>query len=164
MEVLLPNAEIVEGLYFLAYAAKDIDVLFFSYVVFLVLSVIKAGLLTSLDFITPGEIYLAYTQPLYLLSFLTPPYPPIVQLSPYFITGFSDGEGCYFIGISPNSKLSAGYRVKVSFQIGLHENDRALLELIKTSLGVGSITKQDQKSIQYRVTSIKELKVILSHF
>lgn len=73
-------------------------------------------------------------------------------------------SACYFIGISPNSRLSAGYRVKVSFQIGLHENDRALLELIKTSLGVGSITKQGQKSIQYRVTSIKELKVIISHF
>ena len=85
-------------------------------------------------------------------------------LSPFFITGFSDAEGCYFIGISPNSTLSAGYRLKVSFQIGLHENDRALLELIKTSLGVGSITKQGQKSIQFRVTSIKELKVIISHF
>lgn len=46
----------------------------------------------------------------------------------------------------------------------MHENDRALLELIKTSLGVGSITKQGPKSIQYRVTSIKDLKVIISHF
>lgn len=163
MEVLLPNAEIMEGLYFLANAAKNIGDLFFSCVVILVLSGIKADLLTSLDFVNPGEIYLAYTQPLYLLSFLTPPYP-IAQLSPYYITGFSYGEACYFIGISPNSRLSAGYRVKVSFQIGLHENDRALLELIKTSLGVGSITKQGQKSIQYRVTSIKELKVIISHF
>ena len=61
---------------------------FFSCVVILVLSGIKADLLTSLDFVNPGEIYLAYTQPLYLLSFLTPPYP-IAQLSPYYITGFS---------------------------------------------------------------------------
>jgi hypothetical protein len=78
MEVLLPNVEIMEGLYFLAHAAKDIGVLFFSCAVFLVLSVIKAGLLTSLDFITPGEIYLAYTQPLYLFSFLTPTYYPLL--------------------------------------------------------------------------------------
>jgi hypothetical protein len=46
----------------------------------------------------------------------------------------------------------------------LHENDRALLELIKAFFGVGSITQQGQKSVQYRVTSIKELKVIISHF
>jgi hypothetical protein len=86
MEVLLPNDEIIEshqinvegtpsGLYFLAYAAKYIGVLFFSCVVFLVLSVIRGGLLTSLDFVNPDEVYLAYIQPLYLLSFLTPPYP-----------------------------------------------------------------------------------------
>jgi len=83
MEVLLPNGEIMhaEGLYFLANAAKDIGDFFFSCVVILVLSGINAGLLTSLEFVTPGGIYLACTQPLYLLSFLTPPYPPIVQLS-----------------------------------------------------------------------------------
>jgi hypothetical protein len=32
--------------------------------------------ITSLDFVNPDEVYLAYIQPLYLLSFLTPPYHP----------------------------------------------------------------------------------------
>ena len=54
----------------------------------------------------------------------------------------------FFIGISADSILKVGYRVKVSFQIGLHEKDRNLLELIKSFFGVGSITKQGQKSIQ----------------
>jgi hypothetical protein len=65
------------------------------------------------------------------------------------------------MGVESNTRLSTGYRVKASFQIGLHEKDRALLELIKASFGVGKITK-GQESIQFRVFSIKELKVIIS--
>jgi hypothetical protein len=73
----------------------------------------------------------------------------------YYRSGFAEGKSCFFIGIDTNTRLSTGYRVKASFQIGLHEKDRALLELIKASFGVGKITKQDQESIQFRVFTIK---------
>lgn len=56
---------------------------------------------------------------------------PISVLNPFYVTGFVDGEGCFFVGISPDSRSSTGYRVKLTFQLGLHEKDLALLELIK---------------------------------
>jgi hypothetical protein len=50
------------------------------------------------------------------------------KLDPNYVTGFTDGEGCFYIGISPEKRNNSGYRVKLSFQIGLHEKDLALLK------------------------------------
>jgi hypothetical protein len=49
--------------------------------------------------------------------------------------------------------------------MGLHEKDRLLLESIRTYFGgVGNITKLGKDTIQYRVNSTKDLKVIIDHF
>lgn len=86
------------------------------------------------------------------------------KLDPNYITGFADGEGCFYIGISPNSKYDSGFRIKLSFQIGLHEKDKELLNLIKSYFGVGKISILAGDSVLYRVTSIEELKFIIDHF
>ena len=86
------------------------------------------------------------------------------QLHPYFITGFSDGEGYFNISISRSTKMKTGWIVYLQFGIALHKKDRLLLESIKTFFGnVGNITEGNQK-VQYRVTSIKDLEVIIEHF
>jgi hypothetical protein len=86
------------------------------------------------------------------------------KLNPYYITGFVDGEGSFIITVNPNSRLKTGYRVKATFSIGLHERDLPLLKLIQNYFGVGSISKQGKNSIQYRVSGIEELGLIISHF
>jgi hypothetical protein len=83
------------------------------------------------------------------------------KLDPNYVTGFSDGESCFYIGISPDNKCSSGFRIKLSFQIGLHEKDKELLNFI---FGVGKVSKLAADSVLYRVTSIEELKVIIDHF
>jgi len=45
----------------------------------------------------------------------------------------------------------------------LDQKDRALLESIKLTLGVGNIAKSGENLIQYRVSSIKDLAVIVTH-
>jgi len=86
------------------------------------------------------------------------------KLNPNYITGFADGEGCFYIGISPNSKYYSGFIIKLSFQIGLHKKDKELLNLIKSYFGVGKISILAGDSVLYRVTSIEELKFIINHF
>lgn len=86
------------------------------------------------------------------------------KLDPYYVTGFTDGEGCFYIGISPDSRSSLNYRVKLTFQIGLHKKDEELLNLIKSYFGVGTINKLAGDSVIYRVTSIEDLQIILDHF
>jgi len=111
-----------------------------------------------------------------LKPFKCPPSPRVLcqnysntinhLLHPYFITGFADGESCFFIGVSKDSKNYTGYRVKAHFQIGLHEKDRALLEEIQNYFdGVGSIYKQSNRDVViYSVSSITDLEVIITHF
>ena len=86
------------------------------------------------------------------------------KLNPWFITGFVDAEGSFQISIVKNKELKTGWRVQSSFQIGLHEKDKSLLELIRSSLGVGQIYKHSKDSFQYEVQTFKELEVIISHF
>ena len=85
-------------------------------------------------------------------------------LNPNYITGFTDGEGCFTVGISSDSKYKTGYRVKATFQIGLHVNDSALLEQIKLFFGVGNVTKLGVESVQYRVSGLDDLNIIINHF
>lgn len=53
------------------------------------------------------------------------------KLNPSYINGFPDGKGCFIVGISADSNCKSGYRLKLTFQIGLHKKDKVLLELIK---------------------------------
>ncbi len=85
-------------------------------------------------------------------------------LNPNFLSGFVDGEGCFYIGVSQNNNYSIGWVVGLTFIIGLDRKDRPLLELIQKYFGVGNITKQGKDMIHYRVSSVKDLQVIMDHF
>ncbi|MGI9825454.1 LAGLIDADG family homing endonuclease, partial [Riemerella anatipestifer] len=50
------------------------------------------------------------------------------------------------------------------FKISLHKKDRALLESIQRSLGVGKIYKHGKDSLDFRVSSLKNIRVVLNHF
>jgi hypothetical protein len=92
------------------------------------------------------------------------PIGVVGKLHPYHVTGFSDGESCFIISIL-KSGTKTGFAVSAGFQISLHQKDRTLLEMIKAYFnGVGSITNHGKDSIKYRVTSLKDLMVIIDHF
>ena len=85
------------------------------------------------------------------------------KLDPRWVTGFSDGEGCFHLSITKNEKMRVGWEIQLKFSIGLSSFDRTLLEQIKNLFSVGSINKQAQ-FIVFRVQSINELKIIFDHF
>ena len=91
-------------------------------------------------------------------------YPSTNLLNPYYVTGFTDGEGCFFIDISPNPEYKTGYKVKATFGIGLHLRDISLLEQIKLFFECGKISKMGAQGIQFRVSALEDLKVIIDHF
>jgi len=91
-------------------------------------------------------------------------YPSPNLLNPYYVTGFTDGEGCFFINISPNPEYKIGYRVKATFGIGLHLRDVSLLEQIKLFFECGKISRMGTEGIQFRVSALEDLKVIIDHF
>ena len=86
------------------------------------------------------------------------------QINPYYITGFTDAEGCFLINVRPNSKMKIGYSVELVFKIALHVKDKVLIENIRNYFNVGTVTYRGSDCIQYWVGSLKDLQVIVQHF
>lgn len=86
------------------------------------------------------------------------------EINPWFLTGFSDAEGCFSIKIQQNAKLKTKWRVRPVFSITLHNKDLALLKSIQNNLGVGNISKSGEKAVTFAVDSLKEVPVIINHF
>ena len=82
------------------------------------------------------------------------------SLSPGFITGFTDAEGCFSVSITKSNNTKIGWRVRLFFDITLHKKDQVLLEQIKNFYAVGNVYDIAENKIQYRVSSTQELKVI----
>ena len=78
------------------------------------------------------------------------------------ISGFIDGEGSFNLSIYKDTSINTGWRVKLIFKIALHERDIGILELIKNLLKVGNITKHGPQSIQFRVSSLNDLEVLIN--
>jgi len=86
------------------------------------------------------------------------------KLNSYFLTGLVDAEGSFGIYLTKYNKLKAGYSIQPNFQITLHKNDYALLEMIKLYFNVGSIYKDGENLYKYSVRSLKDLEIIFKHF
>lgn len=62
-----------------------------------------------------------------------------LQISPDYIVGFVDGEGCFCASISKHKTLKRRREVRLFFEIELREDDREILEAIRDHLGCGKI-------------------------
>lgn len=69
------------------------------------------------------------------------------------------------MSISKSSKMATGWQVFPCFKISLHKKDLVVLENIKAFFnGVGSISVHGTNTMQYRVSSIADLYIIINHF
>ncbi len=59
-------------------------------------------------------------------------------MNPWFVTGFTDGEGCFWIDVYKDNTYKTGWRVKLFYQINLLRKDQSLLEHIQKFLNVAS--------------------------
>ena len=100
--------------------------------------------------------------PVQMSGYSTFNHDNIHPISPWFISGYSDAEGCFKVSLqkNPNGK----YYVRPSFQIKVHSRDNLLLMRIKHYFGdIGKIylTNDDSKFV---VRSLDEILKIISHF
>ena len=86
------------------------------------------------------------------------------NLDPNWVTGFVDAEGCFSVIIEISKDLKR--RVRISFEINLHEKDKDILYKIQSFFGVGNVYHRSKKKISlYRVTNITNIKnIIIPHF
>lgn len=57
-----------------------------------------------------------------------------------WLAGFTDGEGCFFIGKTPQCRRQRNFGYFCEFRIGLRRDDEAVLREIVARTGLGSIS------------------------
>ena len=87
----------------------------------------------------------------------------VSKINPWFISGFTDAEGCFTIKTQYNINLKTKWRIRPVFSITLNKKDLSLLKIIKIYLKVGNIS-QSNNMVIYAVDSIKEVDIIINHF
>ncbi len=85
-------------------------------------------------------------------------------LNPYYVTGFTDAEGCFLINIQSRPGLKLGYSISLSFKLKLHSKDKELLERILNFFNVGKVYTRKDGYVEYIVNSMKDMEVIIDHF
>ena len=73
-------------------------------------------------------------------------------------------EGSFVLGILKNNELKEGWVIRPRKQISLHQRDKLLLEQFQSFFCAGYINKQGSEAYQFRVYSIKDLRVLINHF
>lgn len=86
------------------------------------------------------------------------------ELDPNFVTGFTDAEGCFRISILKNKEIRTQWWVQAVFRITLHRKDKAILDLIQSTLGVGKVYTTGPDAFSLEVCTVKGLRVIIAHF
>ena len=64
----------------------------------------------------------------------------ILNEKPFWLTGFVDGEGCFYVKIT-KARTVTGYQISLSFSISQHIRDELLLTRLIDNLGCGKIEK-----------------------
>ena len=87
-------------------------------------------------------------------------------IEPWFISGFTDAEGCFLIIIRKSHKSKLGWQLEANFTINLHSRDRDLLNLIQSYFdGAGRISKERSNCCDYTVGSLDQIITkIIPHF
>lgn len=84
----------------------------------------------------------------------------------WYVTGLTDGEGCFSISFNRRAKLKTGLEVRPSFVLAQNKRNLQVLKLLHTYFGCGAIrfSKHDQM-YKYEVRSIGDLRArIIPHF
>ncbi len=81
------------------------------------------------------------------------------ELTPDYITGFVDGEGCFSVSIRPHPSAPHGWLIHPVFQVYQHKHNVEILEMIIKFLGCGTLVPKGPSSdvITLSVHSKKDL-------
>ena len=86
------------------------------------------------------------------------------QVDPWFITGFTDAEGCFMCNMVKKPKYKAGWEIQSVFQIKLHVKDFPVILGIQHNLGNIGTVHNSQSTCTFRVRKLKEIIELIKFF
>ena len=93
-------------------------------------------------------------------------YGERVPLDPWFVSGLTEGEGCFCVSFALRSKLRAGLEVRPSFSLSLNEKDLKLLMDLQTFFRCGWIREsKTDRTFKYEARAVRDLlDSVIPHF
>ena len=88
------------------------------------------------------------------------------KINPYYITGFVEGEGSFYVGVLPRAKNNSKWEIRPSFSLSQNIRSANLVYLMKDFFCCGTIrvSKRDN-TLKYEVRDLISLnQTILPHF
>jgi len=88
------------------------------------------------------------------------------KLNHFFVTGFTEGEGSFYVAIYSRQKNKIGWEVRPSFSLSQNKRDKALLYMLKDFFACGTIRpNRKDNTLKYEVRDLNGLKdKIIPHF
>ena len=88
-----------------------------------------------------------------------------MKLNPYWVSGFVDGEGAFYVGINKNLTMKTGFQVLPEFRVVQHEKDIKVLYALKTYFGAGVVRVNHDTRQELRIRSLEHMnKFVIPHF
>jgi len=85
-------------------------------------------------------------------------------INPNWITGFVDGEGCFFVGLTKNSKCKVNFSVNLLFKINQHKRDTELLKKISIQLNCGTIQDNSANATMLQTKKLSDIEMKILPF
>jgi hypothetical protein len=76
------------------------------------------------------------------------------SINPYWVAGFTEAEGCFFVAIQENKSKST-YQIKIGYQVSQHIRDKSLINSLKDFFECGRTEPCGKAGISFRVTKFK---------
>ena len=101
---------------------------------------------------------------------MTPQRPDVgnaglnLRLSPEWIVGFIDGEGCFHIGISKHSDMKIGFQILPELTVVQHQRDIDLLYELRSTMNCGVVRRNHGDRFCWRVRNLKNLSEVIIPF
>ncbi len=86
------------------------------------------------------------------------------KLSPDWIVGFIDGEGCFHVGISRHPEVRFGYQILPELTVVQHQRDIDLLHRLRSAMKCGVVRRNHGDRYCWRVRNLKNLAEVIVPF
>jgi len=87
-----------------------------------------------------------------------------MEISPDWVVGFVDGEGCFYVGFTDHPEMTTGYQVLPEFRVVQHKRDIQVLYGLKKFFRHGVVRQNHDDRWELRIRKFEGLKQVVTFF
>ncbi len=88
------------------------------------------------------------------------------KLNPYFVTGFVEGEGSFYVGILKRKRMNIRWEARPSFSLSQNKSDRDIVCSLIGFFQCGFVRESaNDHTVKYEVRNLKDITTkVIPHF